>query len=264
MKKFVEVMGAAVASAALVTVPSGGASAAVSGATTAVTQAAAGTTSLQTATWSLNDQFARERVARGASDSSVYHIAHVTELQYRLTWTGLYSAGVTGYFGSMTEIAVKHYQRREGLPVSGVATRATWAHLIHDTIKRSAVPAICKGAGWHACYDRSAHQVTLWKAGQPWNSWLVRGGAVGYETRLGNYTVYSRDIDHKSGLYDGSPMPYSQFFAGGQALHGSGFMMDPFDGHSHGCVNFYIEDARQLWNLTSTKPLRVSVYGAWD
>jgi len=26
----------------------------------------------------------------------------------------------------------------------------------------------------------------------------------------------------------------------------------------------YIEDARQLWRLTSTKRLKVHVYGAWD
>jgi hypothetical protein len=59
-------------------------------------------------------------------------------------------------------------------------------------------------------------------------------------------------------------MPYSQFFSGGQALHGSRLMMNPFVGHSHGCVNFWVEDARQLWNLTADGPLRVRVYGAWS
>ncbi|MGN6576653.1 MAG: L,D-transpeptidase, partial [Nocardioides sp.] len=54
-----------------------------------------------------------------------------------------------------------------------------------------------------------------------------------------------------------------QFFSGGQALHGSRLMMNPFIGHSHGCVNFWVEDARQLWNLTADGPLRVRVYGAW-
>jgi hypothetical protein len=29
-------------------------------------------------------------------------------------------------------------------------------------------------------------------------------------------------------------------------------------------VNFWTEDARQLWRLTSTKRLWVHVYGAWD
>jgi lipoprotein-anchoring transpeptidase ErfK/SrfK len=41
-------------------------------------------------------------------------------------------------------------------------------------------------------------------------------------------------------------------------------MINPFVDHSHGCVNMYIEDARQLWKLTHSKRLHVSVYGAWD
>jgi lipoprotein-anchoring transpeptidase ErfK/SrfK len=41
-------------------------------------------------------------------------------------------------------------------------------------------------------------------------------------------------------------------------------MTDPFYGHSHGCVNMYVEDARQLWRLTNGKRLMVTVYGAWD
>jgi lipoprotein-anchoring transpeptidase ErfK/SrfK len=41
-------------------------------------------------------------------------------------------------------------------------------------------------------------------------------------------------------------------------------MMDPFSGHSHGCVNMYIEDARQLWSLTSNVRLGVHVYGRWS
>ncbi len=99
--------------------------------------------------------------------------------------------------------------------------------------------------------------------GSIYNTWLVRGGGSTTQTRLGTHLVYYRDIDHVSGVY-GSPMPYSQFFDGGEALHGSRLMMDPFVDHSHGCVNFYVEDARQLWNLTHDKPLWVTVYGAWS
>jgi lipoprotein-anchoring transpeptidase ErfK/SrfK len=58
-------------------------------------------------------------------------------------------------------------------------------------------------------------------------------------------------------------MPYAQFFSGGEALHGSRYMVDPFVGHSHGCVNMYVEDARVLWRLTSKHRLMVHVYGRW-
>ncbi len=210
------------------------------------------------------DRFAREVTRYGDADTSPYDISHVRELQYRLRWAGVFHVGVTGTFGPVTRRAVKRYQSRKDLRVTGVASHATWAHLIHDTIRhRHAIPHICHKAGWHACYDRSMHQVTSWHNGRLRNSWLVRGGEYGLPTRVGNTHVYYRDIDHVSRLYS-SPMPYSQFFDGGQAFHGSGFMVDPFVDHSHGCVNMYIEDARQLWRLTSKKRLHVSVYGAWD
>ena len=96
------------------------------------------------------------------------------------------------------------------------------------------------------------------------HTWLVRGGSYGRQTRLGTHAVYYRDIDHTSQTFGGSPMPYSQFFDGGEALHGSAYMIDPFVEHSHGCINMYIEDARQLWMLTNNKRLVVTVYGAWD
>ncbi|MBA3308904.1 MAG: murein L,D-transpeptidase [Nocardioidaceae bacterium] len=212
----------------------------------------------------MRDRFAREITRYGDADRSVYNIDHVYELQYRLRWRGVYDGPVTGTFGTQTRQAVKRFQRREDIRVTGVAGHQTWAHLLRDTVRhRGKVPRICKSAGWHACYDRKMHQVTLWHGGRLKNTWLVRGGSYTHKTRTGNTYVYYRNKDHHSQLYD-SPMPYSQFFDGGQALHGSATMVNPFSGHSHGCVNMYIEDARQLWNITHDKRLRVSVYGAWD
>jgi lipoprotein-anchoring transpeptidase ErfK/SrfK len=211
-------------------------------------------------------RFARETVRHGDADASTSSIEHVHELQYRLRWAGVYDGPVTGYFGDLTKSAVRTYQKREGLRVTGVASRKTWRHLIPDTIRgRRAVPDACDdGRGLDVCYDRSRHQLTLWSGGRLQNAWLVRGGdRGGLETRTGHFRVYYRNIDHVSGLY-GSPMPYSQFFSGGQALHGSTYMIDPFEGHSHGCVNMYIEDARQLWRLTSGRKLGVHVHGRWS
>jgi hypothetical protein len=229
-----------------------------------VATAATVTSAAAASTFSMRQRFARETVRYGQSDRGVYRIAHVRELQYRLRWAGVFSAGATGYFGDITRAAVKRYQRREGLFPSGVANHVTWAHLLRDTIRhRLSIPAVCRRSGLHACYDRSMHQVVLMRNGNLVNTWLVRGGSSSTKTRLGTHAVYYRDKDHVSGLF-GSPMPYSQFFDGGEALHGSRSMTDPFSGHSHGCVNMYVEDARQLWNLTVGKRLVVTVYGRWD
>lgn len=215
------------------------------------------------ATWTLRSPFSREVVRPGDTDASPYAIEHVRELQYRLKWAGYFSATPTGWFGPITKSALIAYQKAHDIPATGVAGYATWRKLIPQTVRgRSAVPATCRRAGWQACYDRARHQVSLYHGGALLNSWLVRGGATSTPTRTGSFVVYYRDIDHWSSTFH-TPMPYSQFFSGGQALHGSRLMMDPFVGHSHGCVNFWVEDARQLWNLTSTVTLHVRVYGAW-
>jgi len=212
----------------------------------------------------LKAPWSREVTRYGAHDLSPYKIAHVRELQYRLKWVGLFKGTPTGYYGPVTRAAVRAFQTRWHMIVTGNANASTWKRLLQRTVRNpQGVPVVCKRAGWHACYDRKFHQVTLWYNGSIRNAWLVRGGAYTMQTRLGTHLVYYRDIDHISGQF-GSPMPYSQFFDGGEALHGSRLMMDPFVDHSHGCINMYVEDARQLWNLTYNKRLWVTVYGAWS
>jgi hypothetical protein len=210
----------------------------------------------------LGTPYARESVRLGDRDTSVHHIEHVREVQVRLRRVGLYHAAVDGSFGVRTERAVKAFQTRMGLTPTGVVDRATWRPLIRKST-HLAVPSACRRGGWHMCVDRFHHEATLFHDGGLYNSWLVRTGASDMRTRLGTNPVYWRDIDHVSNTYGGS-MPYAQFFSGGEALHGSVLMMDPFVGHSHGCVNFWLEDARQLWNLTSNKHLVVTIHGAWD
>jgi peptidoglycan hydrolase-like protein with peptidoglycan-binding domain len=212
-------------------------------------------------------RFYRETVRYGASDTSPYQISHVYEVQIRLTWAGAYSGPITGYFGPLTLAGVKTFQRSQRMLATGVVDAATWVRLIRvSTIRRGGdrtLPAVCRSAGWHTCYSRSTHELFTFYSGTWWNAWLVRGGSYYLQTVLGTYVVYWQDIDHLSGLFSGAPMPYSQFFYGGEAIHGSATMMNPLVGHSHGCVNMYIEDAAELWRLTAGKRHVVTVYGRW-
>ncbi|MER5495185.1 L,D-transpeptidase [Streptomyces sp. NPDC002454] len=73
----------------------------------------------------------------------------------------------------------------------------------------------------------------------------VRSGMPGYATRTGRFAIYQRVEEQWSDLYDG-PMPFSQFFSGGQALHGSYREIWEEPG-SHGCVNLRYRDAERLW-----------------
>ncbi|WP_369175296.1 L,D-transpeptidase family protein [Streptomyces sp. R28] len=86
----------------------------------------------------------------------------------------------------------------------------------------------------------------------------IRSGREGYGTRTGWHAVYWRHKNHVSSLYN-SPMPYSQFFSGGQAFHGVyASIFTPIG--SRGCVNLLLDDARELWGLLKQSD-RVYVWG---
>jgi peptidoglycan hydrolase-like protein with peptidoglycan-binding domain len=222
------------------------------------------TTSAQAAV-DFRQPFTREPVKRGDVDADQWNIEHVYEVQIRLKRLGYLGARPNGMFGPKTERAVKRFQRDVRLRPTGRVNAATWHPLIkRSTFGKRVAPKACHKRGWHVCYDRWRHQASLYRNGRLHNSWLVRGGSASTPTRTGNFEVFRRSKNHRSRSFGGAPMPYSQFFSGGQALHGSRNMMNPNEGHSHGCVNFWVEDARQLWNLTHDKRLFVHVYGAWD
>ncbi|MXM62265.1 L,D-transpeptidase family protein [Streptomyces sp. HUCO-GS316] len=86
----------------------------------------------------------------------------------------------------------------------------------------------------------------------------MRSGRAGYRTRTGWHTVYWRHKNHWSTLYN-APMPYAQFFSGGQAFHA---VYDTIftTGGSTGCVNLKPADARKLWDTLKTGD-RVYVWG---
>ncbi|MEU6160650.1 L,D-transpeptidase [Streptomyces sp. NPDC047130] len=78
----------------------------------------------------------------------------------------------------------------------------------------------------------------------------VRTGRDGYETRTGLKKISWRNIDHVSTIYH-VPMPYSQFFDGGQAFHSVTMSVWAPPG-SHGCVNMTPKDAKKYWSSLRT------------
>jgi Putative peptidoglycan binding domain/L,D-transpeptidase catalytic domain len=209
-------------------------------------------------------RFYRPTTKYQMKDRGPQDIRHVREAQYRLRWAGQYKGKITGYYGVSTRDAVRAFQKKSCLPVTGTLDRASWARLIVKTTRQtSTLPKVCKSKGWHSCYHRSSHQDFLFKDGQLINVWLVRGGSASLKTRTGTYKVFGRYAFKRSSLY-GSPMWYFQKHSGGQGQHGSGLMTDPFVGHSHGCINMYIKDAKVLWKHTKDQRLTVTVYGSWS
>ncbi len=156
-----------------------------------------------------------------------------------------------GVLGPVTCNAIKSYQCTKNLPVDGIVGSNTWGIMQGNTPPR----------GVRICADLRNQRLWLSKDGvQTYTAVRMRSGdptlSQSEPTRVGNHRVYYKDIDHISSIF-GSPMPYSMFFYGGQAIHESTFSTPG----SHGCINVTHDDAKKLWN-NSPVGTPVSVWGA--
>lgn len=80
-------------------------------------------------TFALGVTFAPAEASAAQALSKGMQSEHVLQLQEQLATLGYFKAGFTGYFGSITDSAVKRFQRDYGLTVDGVAGPATQAKL---------------------------------------------------------------------------------------------------------------------------------------
>ncbi len=71
----------------------------------------------------------------------------------------------------------------------------------------------------------------------------------GYVTPTGRYRALWLSRDHRSRKYDWAPMPYSVFFNGGYAVHGTTDLKRLGRPASHGCVRLHPANAKAFFNL---------------
>jgi hypothetical protein len=158
--------------------------------------------------------------------------------------------------------AIRAFQTKEGIkPNTGFAGPVTWARMQLLSAKKNPNAAgKCPVRSYRvACVDLT-RQLTWVQKGKKvlWGPVPMRSGRAGYRTRTGWFKVYWKHKSHWSTLYN-TPMPYSQFFSGGEAFHAIyGSIYDP--NGSYGCVNLRLADARSLWNVTKTND-HVYVWG---
>ncbi|WP_075028666.1 L,D-transpeptidase family protein [Streptomyces mirabilis] len=150
--------------------------------------------------------------------------------------------------------AIRAFQTKEGIkPNTGFAGPVTWARMqLMSAKKKPNAAGKCPVRSYRvACVDLT-RQLTWVQKGKKvlWGPVPMRSGRAGYRTRTGWFKVYWKHKSHWSTLYN-TPMPYSQFFSGGEAFHAIyGSIYDP--NGSYGCVNLRLADARSLWNVTKT------------
>jgi peptidoglycan hydrolase-like protein with peptidoglycan-binding domain len=69
----------------------------------------------------------------------------VTQLQKTLTAKGFYKGPVTGYYGELTQSAVRRFQQATGLLADGIAGRTTLAALLGNSLGGSAIALAPQG-----------------------------------------------------------------------------------------------------------------------
>ena len=79
--------------------------------------------------------------------------------------------------------------------------------------------------------------------------WPVSTGRHGWRTPTGTFRPQSMHARHFSTLFGGAPMPYSVFFHGHFAIHGTTEIRKLGRRASHGCVRLHPVNARTLFEL---------------
>ena len=97
--------------------------------------------------------------------------------------------------------------------------------------------------------DVSSQTMTVSKHGRVLYTWPVSTARKGYVTPRGQYKPTRMHKMWYSRKYDMSPMPYSIFFRGGYAIHGTNYVKQLGRPASHGCVRLHTANAARLYSL---------------
>ena len=193
----------------------------------------------------------------------------VRSLQARLRQIGWFEGDVSDRYGTKTTASVRGFQAKRGYDATGTLDERTWDRLVAMThrptddelanLQPKPTTPTPGSMSWDVdercltgrvmCVSKSTRRLTWVVDGVPQYGFDVRFGSDELPTREGVFSVYKKKVDVISNLYH-TPMPYSMFFSGGQAVHySSNFARLGYSGASHGCVN------------VRNKPLLVQLYG---
>jgi peptidoglycan hydrolase-like protein with peptidoglycan-binding domain len=178
----------------------------------------------------------------------------VRDLQARLIQIQWLFGDVVGNYDAATVAAVKGFQKKREIPVTGDVDQRTLDRLVAMTHtptheekfnidpEPGALDPRCR-TGRALCVDKSTNSLRWVIDGQVQMTVDVRFGSDELPTREGQFSVFQMEREHVSSLYHTS-MPFAMFFSGGQAVHYSpDFAANGYNGASHGCVNVRDYDA---------------------
>ncbi len=92
--------------------------------------------------------------------------------------------------------------------------------------------------------------------------WRISTARSGYRTPRGTYRPYQLLRMHYSHKYHMSPMPYSIFFAGGYAIHGTYETTSLGRPASHGCIRLAPGNAARLFHMVQAEGAAITISGS--
>jgi hypothetical protein len=101
----------------------------------------------------------------------------------------------------------------------------------------------------HVTVDISTQEMLVKDSWRTIYSFDVSTGRKGYSTPTGSYRPLRMHKMWYSSKYENSPMPWSIFFKGGYAIHGTEDLKHLDQIASHGCVRLHPDNAKKLYKL---------------
>lgn len=107
-----------------------------------------------------------------------------------------------------------------------------------------------------ATVDLSSQTMTVKHRGVVKYRWKVSTARRGKVTPTGSWTAKWLSRHHRSSRYNNAPMPYSIFYSGNFAVHGTNQISRLGRPASAGCIRLHPRNAAVLFNLARKEGLR--------
>ncbi len=109
--------------------------------------------------------------------------------------------------------------------------------------------------------DKSSQRMSVMVNGEHRYTWAVSTGIYG--TPSGSFRPQSLKRYHRSTIYNNAPMPYSIFYDGNFAIHGTTHVAQLGGPASRGCIRLHPSNAAVLFSLVQREGLgntRISIH----
>lgn len=138
-------------------------------------------------------------------------------------------------------VSAQAIERPNTTGYTGSATNATRLAMNHEVLRT--------GDRLKAVIDLPAQEMVVYIDGSRQYSFKISSGRNGYRTPSGYYKPQWLSRMHYSKKFDDAPMPYSVFFKGGYAIHGTTSISRLGAPASHGCIRLHPDNARTFFEL---------------